>query len=422
MSTDDSQRRSGGLWRPDNIKAVSYGLLNVVTASGIVFANKYVFTTCRFRFTYALTWIHTLFTLLGMTCFARCGMFETKKMPAGRLAPLAAAYVAYIVLCNLSLNVNTVGFYQVMKIAVAPTVILLEFIMFRRLPHPRVVAAVLLVCLGIAVATVTDSQMVRNLWGIWVGLAATLMTALYQIWAGSKQKELKASSMQLLHAYTPLSALMLGVLVPMFEPMGWTAAAAGAAAAGGGPGGSSQGGRSPSDTLLGYEYSWGAAAAILLSSALGLGVSLSTFLVIGATSSLTYNVVGHLKTLIILTGGCMFFGDQMPPKKLLGVGIAMAGIVWYTQLKLASSDAVGLPGPGAATGPSQPVSSTALQHHQPQAATPNGTRTVEKGRLGAADPSNPLRGGGLEEGLASRSAFTAVHISSRPRQGTTPRS
>lgn len=39
--------------------------------------------------------------------------------------------------------------------------------------------------------------------GIVVGCGATLMTALYQIWAGSKQKDLKASSMQLLHAYTP---------------------------------------------------------------------------------------------------------------------------------------------------------------------------------------------------------------------------
>ena len=37
---------------------------------------------------------------------------------------------------------------------------------------------------------------------------------------------------------------------------------------------------------------------------------------------------GHLKTVIILTGGCLLFGDTMPPKKLLGIGIAMAGIVW----------------------------------------------------------------------------------------------
>lgn len=49
---------------------------------------------------------------------------------------------------------------------------------------------------------------------------------------------------------------------------------------------------------------------------------------IGATSSLTYNVVGHIKTVLILTGGVMFFGDTMPPKKMAGIAAAMTGIVW----------------------------------------------------------------------------------------------
>lgn len=47
----------------------------------------------------------------------------------------------------------------------------------------------------------------------------------------------------------------------------------------------------------GYNYSGSALAAIFLSAVLGLLVSLSTFLVIGATSSLTYNVIGHVKVL-----------------------------------------------------------------------------------------------------------------------------
>jgi len=45
-----------------------------------------------------------------------------------------------------------------MKIAVAPTVIALELLMFRKLPSTRVIASVLVVCIGIAVATVSDSQ------------------------------------------------------------------------------------------------------------------------------------------------------------------------------------------------------------------------------------------------------------------------
>ena len=69
------------------------------------------------------------------------------------------------------------------------------------------------------------------------------------------------------------ATLMLTLLVPMAEPMGWRAPHA-------------------ADTLLGYSYTWPAGAAIAISALLGLLVSLSTFLVIGATSSLTYNVVG----------------------------------------------------------------------------------------------------------------------------------
>ena len=167
-----------------DVKALSYGTLNVLAASSIVFANKIVFANFGFSFTYALTWIHTLFTLLGMHVFAAWGVFQPKPLPQSQLALLAGAYVAYIVLCNLSLKVNTVGFYQVMKIAVAPTVIVLEFFMFARVPKAKVIAAVCVVCAGIGVATVTDSQMVRNMTGILVGLAATVMTALYQVRGG----------------------------------------------------------------------------------------------------------------------------------------------------------------------------------------------------------------------------------------------
>jgi len=57
---------------------------------------------------------------------------------------------------------------------------------------------------------------------------------------------------------------------------------------------------------------------------------------IGATSGLTFNVIGHLKLIIVLAGGVAFFGDQMPPKKLAGVCVALAGIAWYSfQVRMA---------------------------------------------------------------------------------------
>jgi solute carrier family 35 protein E3 len=65
-----------------------------------------------------------------------------------------------------------VGFYQVMKIAVAPTVILIEAALFGKIPPVRIVASVLVVCLGIGIATVTDSQLVTNVYGLAVRLPA----------------------------------------------------------------------------------------------------------------------------------------------------------------------------------------------------------------------------------------------------------
>lgn len=281
-----------------------------------------MFAVYRFHFTYALTFIHTIFTMFGMHGFLQYGLFEPKTVPKRKLAPLAAAYVGYIVLCNLNLNLNPVGFYQITKIAVAPAVLAIDAVFYRKFASSRVMASVGVVCLGVGLATVTDPQISSSLVGPLVGFGSVIATALYQIWAGAKQKELGLGSMQLLHQYVPLAGTMLGALVLVLEPMGWT--------------------HPTKDTILGYHYGPASVAAIVVSSILGLLVNLSTFLVIGATSSLTYNVVGHVKTVIILTGGVVFFGDAMPSKKLGGILVAMCGIVWYSQIKLQEARAASL--------------------------------------------------------------------------------
>lgn len=48
-----------------------------------------------------------------MNVLAAFGFFQPKSIPALKLIPLAMGFVGYIVLCNLSLNINSVGFYQV---------------------------------------------------------------------------------------------------------------------------------------------------------------------------------------------------------------------------------------------------------------------------------------------------------------------
>lgn len=54
-----------------------------------------------------------VFTWGGMYCLAAAGFFTPKSIPADQLIPLALGFIGYIVLGNLSLKLNTVGFYQV---------------------------------------------------------------------------------------------------------------------------------------------------------------------------------------------------------------------------------------------------------------------------------------------------------------------
>lgn len=115
--------------------------------------------------------------------------------------------------------------------------------------------AIALLMFGITVATVSDSQVSSNPLGLLVAAAAVLSSALYQVWAGSKQKELGVNGNQLLHQVSPSAVAMLAVLIPVLEPVGSL-------------------GKGDPKTILGFQYSQGAVMWILFSSCLGLVVTL----------------------------------------------------------------------------------------------------------------------------------------------------
>ena len=67
--------------------------------------------------------------------------------------------------------------------------------------------------------------------------------------------------------------------------------------------------------------------------------------------------MGHLKTCIILAGGFVLFKEKMPPKKLAGVMCALAGIIWYSALKMKKAS----PGSAAGSPNKSPNKSPALE-------------------------------------------------------------
>ena len=112
----------------------------------------------------------------------------------------------------------------------------------------------------------------------------------------------RADSNQLCLRFSPLAAGLLALTLPLIEPAAVTSILR-------------PPGHTPPDTeslaaaAPKFVATPMAVATILLSAALGMLVTLSTFLVIGATNALTYNVVGHIKTVGVIVGGVLLYDD-----------------------------------------------------------------------------------------------------------------
>lgn len=69
---------------------------------------------------------------------------------------------------------------------------------------------------------------------------------------------------------------------------------------------------------------------IVLSCLIAVFVNFSTFLVIGKTSPVTYQVLGHLKTCLVLAFGYTLLHDPFTSRNILGILIAVVGMGLYS--------------------------------------------------------------------------------------------
>ncbi|KAL2912221.1 hypothetical protein HK105_208289 [Polyrhizophydium stewartii] len=293
------------LTSPTNVRNGFFMALNIVSSVGIVLSNKWVFDAERFRFGTLLTVIHFATTFAGLEACARFGLFERKRIPIAEVAGLCATFSAFVVLTNLSLQYNSVGFYQMAKVLTTPFIVAVQTVFYKMSFSIRIKAALAVTCIGVAISSANDVSI--NFVGTVLALAGVAAAGMYQIWVGTRQKELNVDSFQLLYYQAPISAVMLLVCVPFFDDM---------------------------SALRQWDVTVSGLMSIATSATLAFFVNLSTFLIIGKTSPITYNVVGHFKLCIVIVLGFVIFPTPIVWKNVLGILIALAGVFWYSYIKL----------------------------------------------------------------------------------------
>ena len=291
--------------------------LSVTSSVSIVIVNKYLISTLGFPYVTCLTATHMAVTAVALRFAARAKFLEPKPIEKRALVKFAALNGVSVAFLNLSLGFNSVGFYQMTKLAIIPCTVFIQTAFYAKRFSREVKTSLAVLLLGVAVATVTDVRL--NFLGAVVSLLAVATTCVSQIWTNTMQREHAVDSTQLLHAASPyMAAILAAVALPLDVGLN-----------GGGRASSSSTTNAYDESGANGSSSWIVVVVAAATCVIAVAVNFSTFLVIGKCDAVTYQVLGHLKTCLVLAFGFFALGDAIHLRNALGIGVALVGMGAY---------------------------------------------------------------------------------------------
>ncbi|AQK44916.1 Nucleotide/sugar transporter family protein [Zea mays] len=106
--------------------------LSVASSVSIVLCNKALISTLGFPFATTLTSWHLMVTFCTLHVAQRLRFFEPKAIDGQTVILFGLLNGTSIGLLNLSLGFNSIGFYQMTKLAIIPFTVLLETIFLKK--------------------------------------------------------------------------------------------------------------------------------------------------------------------------------------------------------------------------------------------------------------------------------------------------
>jgi len=158
----------------------------------------------------------------------------------------------------------------------ASAVIIIEALFFQKYLDGKLRLSIIPICLGVILTSATDYRL--NLVGTLYAVAGVIVTSFYQIWSGTLQKSLECDALQLQFYAAPLSAIFILPFIPLFDNLRFNDPA----------------------SVWNFAYTPTNIGLIFSTGMIAFLVNISIFLVIGKSSALTYNILGHAKTCFVL--------------------------------------------------------------------------------------------------------------------------
>jgi solute carrier family 35 protein E3 len=276
--------------------------INFISSILVINLSKWIYVKHHFP-NLTLTTINFFLTFFLLIFCLQVKIFSYIRLPILTMIPISACFGGFIAFSNLSLQYNTVGTYQLIKLQVTPVVMLISWLFFKAHYPLPIILSFVPVLMGTLISTYYDLQF--NMFGLICAMTSVLFTAIYQILVENYQKTYNCDSLQLLFYQAPLSGLLLLVVVPFIEPI------------------------SNLEKFMNVNM----LSLVLLCGLIAFFVNFSIFWVIGNLSAVAYNMIGHSKTLLIIFIGSILFHEPLNQRQIFGLGFTMCGVFIYSYFK-----------------------------------------------------------------------------------------
>ena len=291
---------------------VAWIALSICSSTSLILLMKLVKTRFTFKYTTTLSTFHFLATWISLEVLAFIGAIRKVHIPFVKSVFLAFLVMSSIVSMNFNLGSNSIGFYQMSKLCCIPYMILWNSIWGKATYTVKELISLAILLFGVGLFSVSDVEF--NIVGAIYSIIAVITTAHNQMMTGELQKEYNINGPELQLAVIP-EEFAFGIICSTFlENIG-------------------------ENTFISAEFDKIDIILILGTCLFAVCVNIATFGLIGKTSSVTYQVVGHAKTVLLLILGYIFFPSKWEStaqfvRAITGIIIALIGMFYYTKVKI----------------------------------------------------------------------------------------
>ncbi|KAK9817184.1 hypothetical protein WJX72_010758 [[Myrmecia] bisecta] len=282
---------------------------NVASSCSIIFVNKVLMTAASkggqgFVYATSLSALHFVACTVSIWASQQLGYVKRAKLPTRDLLWFTFVADLSIASCNLSLLLNPVALYQMAKLLVIPFICLVEYFWLKRTFTPPVLASIAVVIAGVAIVTLTNLSLGTTMLGLSLAAASVVCSGMQQILVRVMQQKHKLTAHELLSNTAQTQALTLLLAGPFLDKF------------------------ITNQWVLDYFVTVNAAWLIGLSCFCAIGVNVFQFMCLGRFTAVSFQVLGHSKTVLVLLGG-WFLGDVITARQLGGIVLAVSGMVMY---------------------------------------------------------------------------------------------